>query len=1667
MKSIIIIWIVFIIIERLIFSEETNNEYKCPRNSPLLVKNVENSSNIECVCKPYDENLYSISNEIIKIQWLNKINNLGEVSTWYMGSDISSNGDLIIESFIYTTQASPERFFYGIKSNGRSLFYDSQNDKFINQITILSNTSIPKFEFQFIKIKLINDDKDYYLSSCFDYYSIEIIDFYNNEIYGVSLDKFFNYSEWGTKIYSIIDLENEEKTYMFCFIGKKEENFYLSLQKFQFNNADITQSNSYNKISSTPENDQFIIHNSFQISCFEISKYNIIQCFYLNITGNYTVGLFKENDLEFIYSEIIDESPQGIGDNERLEIFYKSINLKKEVSILAYTLNKQPESIFIQLKNLIYNNRYLKHELEDYLIKFKKIELKIEEVSGIYAYFTLSDLKKINNNKFVLITTPYNLSTTTSYDIYIFIFDIYNFHDTNLFIRYYHIQTQFYNYFLYRFLLCITYDRYLGLIFTTSTTEWIYYQKFTLFSYINSTDSELMLLNSESILRLNNYINNENIENNIFGVDLYGIKILKLPNSNEIGVYFFSTLKNKIIFENDILSPEDEILFVYDYDNLYNGNEIYTIEMAGIVQEKEYSDSLKFTVKNIYYGNTSPELFYKRKIFIGRTSFYNFTIPNSISGNNDNSCKDNCKVCYNSICIKCQSEFKIIEDTNICQTEIPNNYYLNENNSICRKCHENCISCLQGPILSSDVLEIEDTNCGECKENYYRIENTNNCINKNNIPETYYFDSNKDLVCKCFENCKTCNQGRVNSTYYSCLSCDENSILYEKSGNCLNCMAKGKYANHYENECIDFIPDGYYLENEENKALGICYFSCKKCITGGDSNVHNCTECKEGYTYKNKEGTKCLKNCSEEYLYTDEKNKMCYNDCLENIDTERKYNFHNICLSLNEKPEDYELVGENNFIRKCNIEFDYLFNNECYYSCPNNTKFNESSSNPKLCICNNLFYLNNNLQICINNDSCPLEYPYLKPGTAECSKCFYKYNEECYPSCPNNTYVSQIIDNISICEDITDEPKTEIRTEIRTEIITEITTEILTQEYIEIGTQLEINQFFDFSKILDKVEQLDNKNMIVINDYPNITINIYVNGINIENEEINHSFTIINLEECEEKLKSFYNLDLNEYLYIATFENLNNKNNRVTNQTNFKIYLKNGTELKDLSPCNNVPISISSELVDLDLANYDEAEIFHKQGYNIYNLSSEFYTDKCASANINGNDIVIKDRLDIYPYNASFCANGCQLNNVKIESKRVNCSCNISYNEENQEINESQTKIYATENFINYLLDNLNYKIFGCYKILNQIKIRDLLNNIGFYFGIGFILFNTICCLIFSLYYLAQIRIQIYKLIPKQKDLLKKLESNDKTQKLSLFNKSVKGNSNKRIININNTPKSHSKVLFTNNINNITSNIKSKFNKIKETKVKNSEIKIFNSQKELEYDSFKTIEERDYNFLPYSQALKIDKRNFFSIYYSLLKRKIEIISILFYPEDFTHKSLTLCIYVFDFFLSFFMNALLYTDDVVSEKYHNNGQLDLFTTLFLSLTSNIASSIILYFIKKIVSYEDYLSVMVKDIHYKYQYILVFKKLYLVLKIKVSFFFFLNFIISMFITFYLIIFCYIYKKSQGSLIINYIIGFAESLAYSVGVSLIICIFRYLGLKRKLIFIYRTSVYLDEKF
>ena len=173
------------------------------------------------------------------------------------------------------------------------------------------------------------------------------------------------------------------------------------------------------------------------------------------------------------------------------------------------------------------------------------------------------------------------------------LFDFYNFRYTSLFIRYYHIPLRLYDIREFEYVLSVNFNGFLGLVYTNQKRKDIpAFHYFSILSYINSEDSSLITLESNTKLLLSTYINEQHIENNIFGVILYGIKILKLPKN--LGIYYLSENKNNIFSENDILDPDDSIIFVYDYTELIKNESIYTIEIAGVVQEPLYAEFNKY-----------------------------------------------------------------------------------------------------------------------------------------------------------------------------------------------------------------------------------------------------------------------------------------------------------------------------------------------------------------------------------------------------------------------------------------------------------------------------------------------------------------------------------------------------------------------------------------------------------------------------------------------------------------------------------------------------------------------------------------------------------------------------------------------------------------------------------------------------------------------------------------------------------------------------------------------------------------------------------------------------------------------------------------------------------------------------------------------------------------
>ena len=232
-----------------------------------------------------------------------------------------------------------------------------------------------------------------------------------------------------------------------------------------------------------------------------------------------------------------------------------------------------------------------------------------------------------------------------------------------------------------------------------------------------------------------------------------------------------------------------------------------------------------------------------------------------------------------------------------------------------------------------------------------------------------------------------------------------------------------------------------------------------------------------------------------------------------------------------------------------------------------------------------------------------------------------------------------------------------------------------------------LNDIFKEKKDLLK----EGKNMI-------LQITSPYNQINNEYNNISN----IDLGECENILKSEYNINDNESLIIFKIDIY--EEGLLIPIIEYEVYdIKNKKQL-DLSYCDEVKIKISIPV------SIDKNNLFK------YNISSDYYNDICYSFSTEKNsDIILKDRRNEYiNKNMSLCENNCEFSFYNSTNNKSICECYVKI----QFPIISEIKINRDRllnNFAN-LKESSNIYVLKCYK--NLLSTEGIKYNIGFYFWI-------------------------------------------------------------------------------------------------------------------------------------------------------------------------------------------------------------------------------------------------------------------------------------------------------------------------------------------------------------
>ena len=225
----------------------------------------------------------------------------------------------------------------------------------------------------------------------------------------------------------------------------------------------------------------------------------------------------------------------------------------------------------------------------------------------------------------------------------------------------------------------------------------------------------------------------------------------------------------------------------------------------------------------------------------------------------------------------------------------------------------------------------------------------------------------------------------------------------------------------------------------------------------------------------------------------------------------------------------------------------------------------------------------------------------------------------------------------------------------------------------------------------------------------------------------------------------------------------------------------------------------------------------------------------------------------------------------------------------------------------------------------------------------------------------------------------------------------------------------------------------------------------------------KKLDDFELNDLNYEEALLFDKRSFYQIYWSILRREHIIIFTFFIRNDYNLPYIKFSRFIFLLCTEMVMNVIFFTDDSMHEVYLSYGKYDFFQQIPQIIYSTIISQLLEVFL-------CYLSLTDKHI-YQINYLkgneenrqLIFKILRII-KIKLIAFFIFTSILFAFYWYFISSFCAVYTNTQGIFLKDSLSSFLTGQIYPFILYFFPSILRLIALKdskkKRLSIIYKLS-------
>ena len=598
-----------------------------------------------------------------------------------------------------------------------------------------------------------------------------------------------------------------------------------------------------------------------------------------------------------------------------------------------------------------------------------------------------------------------------------------------------------------------------------------------------------------------------------------------------------------------------------------------------------------------------------------------------------------------------------------------------------------------------------------------------------------------------------------------------------------------------------------------------------------------------------------------------------------------------------------------------------------------------------------------------------------------------------------------------------------------------------------------------------------------------------------KNNNNTNKFSIIDLEQCGRLLKEQYQINENISLILLKYERISNISSQRSIQ--YEVYEPYNKTKLNLTICERVktniniyiPVILSSQTQNL----YNQLK---EMGYDLFDINSPFYNDICIPyKSTGGTDVLLSDRVNSYFYNDdTSCQSNCKFSNYSFESQYLKCECNTK----NSEIITKDAKAFNPKSLYQSFYDVLkfsNYKVLKCTKLSLSLKSFTLANK-GSILSLIYIFIHFIFLITYFIKGIKQLKIEFSKIIKnnlknvdqildikniknnkkshKAKEKIEKSKkinykhhnknNNNETHNAKIKNKKEK---NKAILKkIFYPPKKHISIFKIRRLDfkykrNFKSNRKNLMNSVGKSILtkeylnkKSNVIKKNGEQKKIKLDYY------ELNNLEYFLAKKSDKRNFFKIYWSLLKREHLFFSSFIARDD---HNITFVKYSLFFFLLctyMAMNVFFFSDETMHKMFLDYGKYNFIQQIPQIIYSTAVSKLIELFVCFLSMTDKYYYEIKDNNQLTKNYLL---KTIKIIKIKLAFFFLFTSLMFIFYWYAITCFCAVYQNTQVAFIKDSLLSFVLDILSSFGIYLIPSLLRIIALKGKntnLVCLYKLS-------